>query len=315
MPIPVTTFTTPSPPAPPAPPRVRPWHALDMSWTGWDGSVWPLTDPASGVFLVAEGVRGLSMPAATHYRRRSPVLHGSTWTGFTLDDRSCFWPLLLFSDAGSAEWAARDTAFWATMHPARTGTWTVRTPSGGERTLRCRFAGDGDKAYARDPHLYGWADYGVELAAEWPCWQGQPVVRRFVASGPRDVFPAATDPWVVWISSGASIDAATLTNPGDLPAYVDWHIDGPASSVTVGVGATRITYGAPIPTSGLDIFTDPARMAAVDGLGVDRTDALSPAEFAPLDAGQDVPVVAELTAPGAGAKVVASLVPNYLRAW
>lgn len=35
------------------------WERLKLTWTGWDGSQWDLTNPNGGVFLTEDGVEGL----------------------------------------------------------------------------------------------------------------------------------------------------------------------------------------------------------------------------------------------------------------
>lgn len=300
--------------APPVPPPVpSPWHRLVMTWTGWDGSTWVITDPDSGVFLTGAGVRGLAMPPVTRHTDTSPAVPGSRWRGKRIDERGVFWPIYVWSDDGSADWLGRDAAFWRTMHPDRPGLWTVHGPGGGYRSLLCRYAEDGDHAHERDPALHGWAAYGVTLVAEQPFWTGRPVVREWAVGTVRDAF---TGPGVLNISPGHRTDNATIDNPGDEPAWLTWLVRGPSSSAVVGIDGADIeipwTLGA---GEHVVVNTAPDRLTAVDQDGVDRVDDLGVVEFAPVPDGGEVPLAVTLQGAGQGALVRASLFPPSYRAW
>jgi hypothetical protein len=45
-----------APYTPVIPGSFNPWQGMKHTWTGWDGSVWDLSDPESGVFLTADGL-------------------------------------------------------------------------------------------------------------------------------------------------------------------------------------------------------------------------------------------------------------------
>lgn len=373
--------------APPAP--VEPWQRSSMLWTGWDGSVWDLTDPDAGVFVQGKGVEGLSSPTHQSWTGESPAVHGQFFRGYRVEPRPVFWPVHLYSDVGSAEWLALDRAFWRSLQPGQHGTWTVETPGGGKRSLSCRFVDDGRHSFEQDPMFRGWASYGVSLVADDPFWTGEPV-RRTWSQGPAAsdfyntkpvTFTVATDTvnltahglvagtavrfrdlvgvtgitagttyyvagtvaantfqvaatsggavidltgvdgsgFVAWqgmpllrIASASQLSSAKLTNEGDLEAWPIWTITGPLTSVTVGVDGETVQWNtAMTSTDILVIDTDPTVQSAWLN-GVDATDQLVTADFAPIPAGVERPLSLSLTGTGS---VEASITPRFFRAW
>src|SRR4029453_10817318 len=94
-------YALPVPGAPvPAPYVVQ----TEVTWTGWDGSVWNLTDPDGGVVLLVEGVEGLHLPPFKQWTRQSPAVPGQVFTGAIAEPRKVVLPVLLFTDGSSAEW-------------------------------------------------------------------------------------------------------------------------------------------------------------------------------------------------------------------
>jgi len=283
-----------------------------MVWTGWDGSEWELTKPSSGVFLTGKGVEGLGMPEHLAWVGESPATHGQYYRGFVVEPRQVFWPVYLYSDAGSDDWLERDRAFWRSLQPGMHGTWSVTTPRGGKRSLSCRFVDDGRHAFQMDPMFRGWASYGVSLIADSPFWTGEPVRRTWSQSDAVDFYGGAVKGPPFNISSGSQLSTAKLTNEGDLEAWPVWTIRGPLTSVTVGVDGRTVQWNETLTADDiLVIDTDPTVQSA--GLnGVDVTAQLGSADFAPIPAGHERPL--SLTMAGTGS-VEASITPRYFRAW
>ena len=231
--------------APPARAQVS-WSGFQaMSWVGADGSEWDLLSPSSGTLLMA-GARGFNMPPITQYTRDSPAVAGTRWAGSRTEPREVFWPLLVYSDAGSQAWIEYDRAFWSTLHPDHTGVWKVTHPNGDTRSLRCRFKDDGGQTYDIDPSLVGWSAYGITLTAEQPYWEGEPVTRTWKASEPVSFFGAGTGGPPFTISPGSTLAKATMSNPGDVDAFPMWVLTGPMDSATVGQAGKLTQYQASI---------------------------------------------------------------------
>lgn len=296
---------------PPAPGRLVA-QGSTHTWTGWDGSVWDLSGLDSGVSLGA-GVRGLTMPPVQRFTSDSPGVHGSRWRGSRTQEREVFWPLRVFHAAGSQEWLDYDAAFWRTMHPDQTGVWTVTQPNGVARSLTLRCVDDGQQSFDTDPALLGWARYGVTLVAEQPYWEGEPVVRSWKLTdpvpflGPRGFGPP------FYISQGSTLSNASIDNAGDIDAWPVWTIYGPTDSVTVGVNGRTVSVPFAIPSGAvITIDTRPTAQTALDGAGVEFTAQLGSFDFAPVPAGQAVPLSLAMVGNG---YVEASLTPLHLRAW
>lgn len=295
----------------PPPPPVPAFTGLEHTWTGWDGTRWELTNPDGGVVLVTGGVVGMNMPAFDHYSSESPALAGARHRGSRARPREPEWPLLVYSDASSAEWIERDRAFWRTMHPDKAGQWTVTDPrTGASRSLLCRFYDDGNHAFDIDPVEAGWGLYAITLMADQPYWLGdwvtsptwgQVTSTDFIPSGGAPPFN---------ITSGAAFAAAELTNPGDVAAWPTWTIKGPFSSLTLTVagGVIGVPGGVPAGQT-LTVHTDPRDQAALLG----GTDVTGTVDFdpRPIPAGETSPV--GVTYAGSGS-VQAAFLPRYFRA-
>lgn len=279
-----------------------------MLWTGYDGVSWDITAGHGGLCMLP-GVRGLTMPAITHYKSRTGAVPGARWRGSSTNEREVFWPIQVYHDTGSAEWIARDRAFWNTLQPHRTGTWTVILPDGERRSLTLRFRDDGTQAFNMDPAKCGWTNYGITLDAEQPYWEGAAQSKTWKGNGTTgNFFPGP--PFT--ITSGGAPATAKMTNPGDVETYPVWTLVGPLTSATMGVNGHSITVPFAVPSGQtLVIDTNPNKLTAVMN-GVDKISFLGAADFAPLPVGVDVPV--SLTMSGTGTCEM-SITPLYYRAW
>lgn len=302
---------------PTAPPR--PWVGLQMTWTGWDGSVWNLTSAAEGAVMLP-GVRGLNMPPVIHYSTAYASVPGARWRGHTVDAREVFWPIQIYHDLNSQGWIDRDRAFWKTLRPEKTGTWTVKQPSGVERHMDLRFSNDSDATINQDPVLAGWASYGITLVAEQPFWRATPIIREWTAGGALPFYPDGSGGGFT-ISPSTTLDTAAMPNPGDVDAYPVWEVHGPTTTAQVGIAGRNISIPFPVDDNQvLVIDTDPTQQSATlwDVAGgvrtnpVDMTAQLGGANFVPVPA--DSVTTTSLSLDGAG-KVSLILTPLYLRAW
>lgn len=320
---------------PPAP-AASPWTRLRMTWTA-KGVTWPLTSPASGLFLMP-GIRGLGTVTTERHSTSSPAVAGSRHEGTSVLDREVFWPVHIYSDyrvddaAGSAAWMERDRAFWQGMDPDDTGVWEVHLPDSTKRRLRIRFRDDGDHTFTYDPMKHGWQSYGLKFVAEHPYWEGEPVVRSW-KNGEYQPFFEPNGPHLFNIGSGAEISEATIDNLGDVESYARWFIDGETTEAAVGVNGLVAEVPFDVPEGKcLVIESEPdligatmydvvpgapskpsERVIGVDMVNpVDRSADLGEADFAPIPAGASVPLSLSL----AGTGTVEALLPSlYRRAW
>lgn len=313
-------------PSSPAPVVTFARTALVGTWTGWDGSVWHITDPAQGTFLMP-GVRGLDEGPHDRYSDQAPGLAGSLFNGYRATERPVFWPLAVLEESSSEAWVDRDRAFRRTLRPGKTGVWAVTTPQGFTRTLTCRRSNDnsGSQTFDYDPVQNGWATYGIYLVAdEDPFWRGTPVTRTWASDGDEvDFFDPDGDP-LFWISDGSTVGSASVTNPGDVDAWPVWVVNGPCDSVDLGVGDSVVEVPFEVEDGQrLVIDTNPTEQIATLGdidpgdpfgvlSGTDVTTDLGAVDFAeiPADATTDLSIV--LTGTGS---VSVRIVPGYWAAW
>lgn len=272
----------------PVPDSFKPWVGMTHRWTAWDGTVWDLSDPEAGVFLLNDGLEGLGMPDITNYTHSSPVVHGEAWDGWLATGRKVFWTVAIFHDADSVGWVRRHRAFWRSMRPGKTGVWSVGLPTGETFNLRLRFRGDGGHSYTTDPVGRGWEVYGVELFPEQPFWEAPPVVEFWDSGeqvpflGPEDIGPP------FYVSPVSTIGTATITNPGDVDAFIQWTVIGPTESVTVGIGGKNTVVPFVVPDGQkLVIDTNPRNLIA-ELNGVDVMSRLREFNYPPLPPGEDI---------------------------
>lgn len=235
------------------------WVGMPCTWTGWDGSVWTLTDRTKGVYL-RRGVRGLSMPSYTRHSSSSPAVRGSRHRGTSVLDREVFWPLSIFHGGGSAAWQELDTAFWRTMDPDREGTWTIQHPGGATRSIDLRFKEDEDTIES-NPWRLGWQKYGITLLADSPLWRGALHVRRWKQSEdvslyfppPAVSFTIATDTVAATAHGLVADDAVLFENivgTTGIVAGTTYYVAGTVTADTFQISATP--GGAVVDMTGAD---------------------------------------------------------------
>lgn len=291
---------------------------VQMTWTA-AGQVWDLLSPASGVRIL-QGLRGLTMPPVKHYRDTSPALAGSRWRGSRTEQREVFWPLLVKANDGPS-WVELDRELWAGLHPDVTGVWSVVAPSRSRRALTMRLDDDGDAGHPADPVSAHAAVYGLTFVAEDPYWRGDDIVRSWTTATGSDFFGGAAKAPPFIISPASTVSTATLTNPGDVPAWPVWTVYGPATAATLGIVGQTVTVPFTIASGkALVVDTDPRAQTAYlyDVSGgelvnpVERTGDLGAVGFAAIPPGESVTLSLALTGSGT---IQCRISPGYYRAW
>lgn len=266
-----------------------------MTWTGANGLTFDLLGK-SGMTLVMEDVKGLLGPQVQLRTTATPARGGSRLRDVTVGDRDVFWPLLIWTDAGSIAWTELNDAFLSTLDPERAGVWEVTRVTGERRRLNVYLTDDG-QALSRDPVTAGWAKYPITGTACDPWWYGEEQYRRFKQADASGTLAGPGRP----IGSRATVDSAEIDNPGDVPSFPRWVISGPTTSVTVGVTIDGVVRSITVPftlTEGQQVTIDTDSHSVRDQAGVSRRAELSSAFFVPIPPGMSIPLTMSMTGTG-----------------
>lgn len=287
------------------------------TWYAPDGSVWPLTAPDSGLFTLADGVSGLDAAAITittddrarggvRVRHIQPV------------QRIITWPIYVYADDHQSfirQWRRVASAFTQTTRLGP-GELEIARPDGTARRVQAYyqegFAGQGKQGYGIV------SDYCVlTLLCEDPYWRSTTAMTVHREYGvPVDY----QDPYPT-VSSSQVLGATIVENPGDVEAWPNWTITGPASLVTatnntrgesfqLDPNAASIAHGNLAAGEQVMITTDPPTVTYQDGS--DWIGALSwpGAVLWPLDPGAN-DVTFQLDGSGPGSAVDLSFYARY----
>lgn len=298
-----------APYVPPPPPGIK-FTGLVITWTGWDGSEWTLTDDTGGVFLTAEGVEGLDFAPADRFTTASPLVAGSRYRGSRTLERPIVLPIQVFSDS-SAGWLAIQRAFFRSLHRDRVGTLSVSLESGEVRTIEARLVTPGGKAHGRDPMALGWSDHEVHLVAEDPYWRGEEIVEPFTAGTPAEFFPEDGGP-EFHIAGTANFSTATITNPGGVDAWPVVTVRDATTAFSVGIGGSTVGSTYDLADGDVMVIDYDPRRQSVTVNGVRVRGILSPHDFAAIPAESTTSLDISLTGTGS---VEVALVPLFERVW
>jgi hypothetical protein len=277
--------------------------------------VWDLTDWESGVFLANQAVLGLMEPPATRFTSTSPALAGSRYRGQQILERPVTWPVHIWAGNG-LDWLRLHRRFWAALSRSALATWRVFLPDGQTRDLWVRLVGSGPHGFDRDPVHRGWALFTVELVAEDPWWRGPQVFQQWSDTPDEEFFGGPTGGGkapLFYLSSSSTLGQASMTNPGDEPAWPVWTVSvtDQVTAVTLGVGDAQIVLTGLDLSAGdvLVIDTDP-RVQSVTINGSRVRGLLASAGFAPIPPGSAAELNLVLTGEGT---VQAAIVPRWAR--
>jgi hypothetical protein len=276
-------------------------------WLPDTGEAWDLSDTRGPVWMTDKGVEGLDFMEVESFTRTSPALAGQWLTGVRPAAREAFWPVVI----GRDDWFSDQRAFWSTLRPGVYGTWRVTAPDATFRELRVRHTPQ-PSAYNFDPSVDGIEVRGVTLVADDPWWRGPAVSQTFGPPAASSSF-YSTGAEVLTIGSGFTVANASITNPGDVPAWPRWEIIGPVTAFSVGVGTTIVSATLTLDAGETVIIdTDPAAQFATGPDGLIPFSTFTEVGFAEVPSGVSVPLA--VTVEGSGT-IAVSLSPRFYRAW
>ncbi|MEV4670967.1 hypothetical protein AB0K34_04870 [Actinomadura sp. NPDC049382] len=199
------------------------------SFTDPSGTVWPLTDEASGWFTLSDGVSGLDV---TPYEltKDSYPRGGSRLRHRQPAERTIIWPLHVYGDTHLqflGRWRDLGTAFAATLHDGP-GWLEIARPDGTRRRIQVIYQ-DGFEGRAQQGTGIISDTAILALYCQDPYWLDPVPVTEHRSYGLGvdflNPFPS--------VSSGRVLGETTLLNTGSVEAWPTWTITGPATLVTI----------------------------------------------------------------------------------
>lgn len=253
MPLQAGTQVAPPVPQPGAPTTPEQEDGLRATWIAPDGTATPLTTPERGWFtldaVTGWGAAPIEMVTDPHPRGGTRIRH------IQPQARIITWPLRVRANEHVelvARWRTLVRAFAQTRRLGP-GTLRIARPDGTSREIQAYY----QEGFAGEPGQgWLWDTAVLSLYCEDPYWRDTTatVIRREYATGSDFFTPYPT------ISSSQVLGETTVVNPGEVEAWPEWTITGPAT----GLIATNNTTGEQFTlTAALDagetatITTDP----------------------------------------------------------
>jgi hypothetical protein len=288
---------------------------LGITWTDTNGTTWDLIN--GPVALMNAGIEGLGMPTGFDTVRQTALVHGQTLQSWRLNPRNLFLPVT-FRDEAEYDVNGLQRTFWDGLALGKYGTLTVTDSNGGVRSIEARFIDDGQVSFTVDPEAltHQYRPYGITLISDDPWWRG-PVEYFSFGLGPEGTATffgngsSATPFYIVKSTGGAD---TTLTNNGDMDAWITWTIEGPMTSFCLEIDGNIVEGPIEVDEGDtLTIETSPLNQIAYLEDGTKVTRLLTSADFAPLPA-TGAPVNVGIDVVGTGT-ITASFAPVYWRAF
>jgi hypothetical protein len=192
------------------------------------GRVWQLTDAPRGWFTLADGVSGLGaapydLTTDAHPRGGVRLRHAQP------QERTVVWPLHVYGETHTefvGRWRALARAFTDTLRRGP-GTLEIARPDGTRRHIRVHYSAGFEGQGAQGTGIV--SDSAVlSLLCEDPYWIDSVPLTEHREHGTGEDF---LQPYPS-VSSGQVLGSTTLANPGDVVAWPEWTITGPATMVT-----------------------------------------------------------------------------------
>jgi len=243
------------------------------TYTDPTGLVWPLTNTLSGWFTVADGVSGIGaapveLATDDHARGGSRVRHVQPMS------RVIVWPLHVYGETHTeftSRWRQLATAFTRTLREGA-GWLEIARPDGSRRRIAVHYQSGYEGQGSQGTGIV--SDTAVlSLYCEDPYWRDVTAVteRREYSGAGEDFFQPYPS-----LTSSQTLGDTELTNPGDVVAWPEWLITGPASSITaenartgeqfaLDPNAAPIGHGNLLTGQQVTITTDPPRVRYQNG--------------------------------------------------
>ncbi|MEV2277878.1 hypothetical protein AB0I72_20060 [Nocardiopsis sp. NPDC049922] len=228
------------------------------------GQVWPLTDTLRGWFTLADGVSGLGaapydLTTDAHPRGGVRLRHAQPQA------RTVVWPIHVYGQDHTefiGRWRALVKAFTDTLRRGP-GLLEIARPDGTRRRIAVYYSQGFDGQGEQGTGIV--SDSAVlSLLCEDPYWIDSVPLTEHREHGTGEDF---LQPYPS-VSSGQVLGSTTLANPGDVVAWPQWTITGPASLVTFTQNDTGESFtvdpaaigGSLLAHEQVTVSTDPPRV-------------------------------------------------------
>lgn len=225
-------------PPPPSSVPVDEVGNMYATFTDPEGVVWQLSDTSDerGWFTTF-GVAGWG--ALPYEFTTDPLPRGGESVRFIRAEAGRLtWPLHIYGDTHMQfvqRYRELRRAFMMTVHRSLPGTLRVARPDGSAREIDVYY----EEGFAGEPgQMWVYANPVLTLFAPDGYWrdvEATTVYREFSVGGPY------LDPYRR-VSSSEVLGATAVTNPGEVAAWPEWTITGPASAITATNNTTGQTF-------------------------------------------------------------------------
>jgi Siphovirus-type tail component, C-terminal domain len=226
----------------PLPPNVRP---TEVTWTSTAGRVTVLTGwrAFDGGVILTPGALGFGMPTFTAYEDVSPIFDGSVVRGIRADPKDVTVPLHIWGPDRAACLDVYHRLVFDLNPKNGAGMLTVTESGGTSRTAEAWFlqgfeGNDDDSGTGRH-----WLTAALVFRVPSPYWTGNTVTLHWTAG----VDPGSFYPILPWeVHDDQVLGALTILNIGDVDAFPQWTVTGPATvidfTVTRADGSTETLH-------------------------------------------------------------------------
>lgn len=311
----------------PTTPPVLPREDTRVYWLeSMDGeTVIPLNVDAERILM--PGATGLYLPPIDVVTATTPGVPGSWVQEQNILEREVFLPMKFASDESQAEFFAQLdelrgilTADWFSTQAGSTGSFRLGVASSkGERLLDVTYKSGMEGAGGGSDGGTRWQKFGLTLVATDPFFHAREktTYTYVVESGEMFLGPGTgVAPWPRALTPSVVIgNGMQMVVGGDVPAWMDMTVTGPATLASVKFPGTNVVMNSAIASgSTLELVTDPRRRSArLDG-AVAWSKVAFNSTFAPLKPGTNKVDVA-LNSSGDGTSMTVGWWERFVSAW
>lgn len=311
----------------PTTPPVLPREDSRVYWLeSMDGeTVIPLNVDAERILM--PGATGLYLPPVDVVTATTPGVPGSQVQELNILEREVFLPMKFASDSSQEEFFAQldelrglVTSNWFTPTLGSTGSFRLGVASSkGERLLDVSYKSGMEGAGGGSDGGTRWQKFGLTLVAVDPFFHPREKTSYTFEVHAGEVFlgdGTGIAPWPRPLTASVVIgNGMRLNVGGEVPAWIDMDVSGPATLASVKFPGTNVVMNSAIASgSQLSLVTHPQRRSArLDGAVAWSKIAFN-STFAPLMPGSNTMNVA-LNSSGDGTSMTVSWLEGFVSAW